>query len=202
MVMSGEIKVLVNVGKDKEDGGEYDYEGGEGNEYGVGSQMGMEDGDERQHPMVKAASVAMLKVNNTTTSLFAHNIPTGHGGHLPHILPRSATHHAHQQQQQPMIAPARSSVSFENPAMASLYDLYPSAGHAGHYVEEQAGVHRVQPAAVIDDASAAVAVHAEAATSHGLSPVTATPNNGGFHGVNDPAFFAMMQRQQQQLAMG
>jgi hypothetical protein len=68
--------------------------------------------------MTQSAAVQMLK--NANANPFAHNLPppasARNNMHLAHILPRPSQHGG------PMIASSPTSVSFENPAMASLYE--------------------------------------------------------------------------------
>ncbi|KII89175.1 hypothetical protein PLICRDRAFT_598394 [Plicaturopsis crispa FD-325 SS-3] len=111
MVLSGEVEVIAAIpGDDEEDNGD---EYGD-DEYGnAGPRPGSADDD------MHAAAVSMLK--NANANPFAHNLPPN-ASNLAHILPRPVTHGT------PMIAPNPSGVSYENPAMAALYE----PAHHGH----------------------------------------------------------------------
>lgn len=116
MVLSGEVEVLAAViGEDDEEGGDYE----DGDDYaGVQGSAPMPADDSEDMRMSQSAAVQMLK--NANANPFAHNLPTptsgGNGMHLAHILPRPSQHGG------PMIASSPTSVSFENPAMAALYE--------------------------------------------------------------------------------
>ncbi|KAI9453338.1 hypothetical protein F5148DRAFT_985569 [Russula earlei] len=115
MVLSGEVEVLTSIpGMDEEEEGE-----------------GLGDNDD--DVLVRAIPVNITRsipedpddLNSVaasavkpTTSHFPHNLTPHHPGapHLTHIVPRPVFH------SRPMIAQNISGVSFENPAMASLYD--------------------------------------------------------------------------------
>ncbi|KAH7921047.1 hypothetical protein BV22DRAFT_1107376 [Leucogyrophana mollusca] len=103
MVLSGEVEILAAVVDDEE--GQYDgYE--EGDEDFAGSMPNaVDDGED----MMTANATAMLKNANA----FTHN-----DINIAHLMPRGPpSHHGG-----PMVAQMPPSVSFENPAMASLYE--------------------------------------------------------------------------------
>jgi len=122
MVLSGEIEVLATIADDEDEGAQ-DYDGyDEGNdEYAGGvasavhnnssSNVGLDDIEEQQQRnQMAVAAAAMIK--NASANPFAQNIPSNMG----HILSAARA-------SQPMIASGSpTSVSFENPAMASLYE--------------------------------------------------------------------------------
>ncbi|TFY77988.1 hypothetical protein EWM64_g6024, partial [Hericium alpestre] len=117
MVLSGEVEVLAIVNDDDDDG-----DGGYGDEDDVPMPSGPagaslpDDSDDFRNPMVAAfAKNAPFNVGGST-------IPGA--GHLPHILPRPAAHGG------PMVAQAVPGISYENPAMASLYDSHPQVSPA------------------------------------------------------------------------
>jgi len=115
MVLSGEVEILTSIpGMDEEEEGE-----------------GLGDEDDIPISAMHHAGVAcsMLEDNEDLSSMGAPTVkpptnafPQGfspqHAGapHLAHILPRPMSH------ARPIIAQNISNVSFENPAMASLYD--------------------------------------------------------------------------------
>lgn len=105
MILSGEVEILSIGPIEEEDGDEYGNDGYGDDDFGAqtpGVVPGMADGRHRE--------------NNP----FAHSAPApGHPGlHLQTILPRPANGTA----PSPMIVQSPTSVSFENPAMASMYD--------------------------------------------------------------------------------
>jgi hypothetical protein len=108
MVLSGEIEVLATI-HDEDDG--YDGFDDQDDDYGAitGHHL-VEDVDDPR--LAQQAAAAMLK--NVSATPFAHNLPSGANSHNM-IHPRP-THGG------PMIATNPSSVSYENPAMASLYE--------------------------------------------------------------------------------
>ena len=105
MVLSGEVEILTSIpGMEEEDDGE--GLGDNDDDLSMGTVPGPEDVDSMGAPTVK-----------TATNPFPHMTPQHLSApHLTHILPRPATH------SRPIIAQSVSNVSFENPAMASLYD--------------------------------------------------------------------------------
>ena len=103
MILSGEVEILSVGPIEEEDGDEYDGYGDE--EFGApapGVVPGMADDRHREG------------------NPFAHNVSAhGHPGlHLQTILPRPGNGAA----SSPMIVQSPTGVSFENPAMASMYD--------------------------------------------------------------------------------
>ena len=115
MVLSGEVEVLAAVvGEDDEEGGDYedsdDFAGVQGN-------VPIPADEPEDMRMSQSAAIQMLK--NANANPFAHNLPTAstrNGMPLAQILPRPTQHGG------PMIASSPTSVSFENPAMTSLYE--------------------------------------------------------------------------------
>jgi hypothetical protein len=113
MVLNGEVEILTSIpGMDEEE----DAEGLGDNEDDlpvramppcVGHSLTEDADDFNSTSAVKPAA-----------NLFAQNVPAQQQGapHLAHILPRPSSHG------RPVIAQNVSNVSFENPAMASLYD--------------------------------------------------------------------------------
>ena len=107
MVLSGEVEVLTSIpGMEEEEDGE--GLGDNEDDLPMGAMPGPDDVD----------SMAASTVKTAANPFPSHNLTPQHPGvpHLTHILPRPATH------SRPIIAQSVSNVSFENPAMASLYD--------------------------------------------------------------------------------
>jgi len=216
MVLSGELEVLAGIPDDDEDCGGQGYDGYDDGEEEYNGLMGtqMDDLDDaRNHHNVAAH---MLKNPNP----FAHNIPPNANGHLPHMISRSS--HG------PMIVSTPPTVSFENPAITSLYEPNPqpqfnNAPYLQQPILGQGDVDKVaawnaQLYSALTNGSqqqqqqlmqAQRSLFTPPATSHGL-PATGTAT--GSNGVTttgetqtqfDPttqAFFANFQRQPQQLA--
>ncbi|KAA1478329.1 hypothetical protein DENSPDRAFT_854889 [Dentipellis sp. KUC8613] len=105
MVLSGEVEVLAIVpGMDDEDeDGAGDGYDNDDSLHGVNGGQMAEDVDDLRGPMVPAYAKGA-------------SFGQAHPGGLAHILPRPAAHGG------PMIAQSIPNVSYENPAMASLYD--------------------------------------------------------------------------------
>ena len=116
MVLSGEVEILTSIpGMDEEEDGE-----------------GLGDNEDDLPIRVVPAGIAPHSIPEDSEDLtsmaaltdkpamnpFPHGLPPQHSGapHLAHILPRPTSH------SRPVIAQNVSNVSFENPAMASLYD--------------------------------------------------------------------------------
>jgi hypothetical protein len=104
MVLSGEIEVLTSITDDDEENG-HGHDGFDDHEDDfVGApQLGFEEGDD---PRSSHSNISMLNVN-APTPFTTHNMPA-QGIQRP--------------QNGPMIASNAPSVSFENPAMASMYE--------------------------------------------------------------------------------
>jgi cell division protein FtsB len=114
MVLSGEVEILTSIpGMDEEEEGE-----------GLGDE---DDLPIRAMPPSVACSIPedtedLSSMGAPTvkppTNSFPHNFLHQHAGapHLAHIFPRPVSHG------RPIVAQNMSNVSFENPAMASLYD--------------------------------------------------------------------------------
>ena len=118
MVLSGEVEVLSAGPIEEEDGDEYgDGFGDDGFDSNVPVVSGMGDDDDmrRSHQMAHAAAASLMK---TDANPFAHNAPNAHGLHLQTILPRPSGGAP-----SPMIVQSPTNVSFENPAMASMYEI-------------------------------------------------------------------------------
>ncbi|KAI0074188.1 hypothetical protein K474DRAFT_83533 [Panus rudis PR-1116 ss-1] len=119
MILSGEVEV-VSAGPIEEEGDNDDY--GEG----------FPEDDYNHHPLMpgndsEMAAASLLAKGGPDVTPFAHNVPSNapHGGlNIQTMLPRQP-HGA----PSPMIVHSPTAVSFENPAMASMYE--PHAMHAG-----------------------------------------------------------------------
>jgi hypothetical protein len=112
MVLNGEVEILTSIpGMDEEeDEGLGDNEDDlpvRATPAGIG-----------RSPPEDAEDLNSMSAVKPAVNLFAHNVPTQQQGapHLAHILPRPAPHGL------PIIAQNISNVSFENPALSSLYD--------------------------------------------------------------------------------
>jgi hypothetical protein len=105
MVLSGEIEVLTAIGdEDEENSQDYDGFDDGSDEFAGNHSMGIDDSsDQYQIP------VPVIKTPAATT--FAPKLPSN-AGVMGHLMPSCG----------PMIAPSPTNVSFENPAMASLYE--------------------------------------------------------------------------------
>lgn len=216
MVLSGELEVLAGILDEEEENGGQGFDGYDDGEDDFGGMMGnpMDELDDSRNPMVQ--NLTML--NNP--SPFAHN---SSNNHLAHMINRPI--------QGPMIVSAPPAVSFENPAMSSLYE--PNLHHGSQfpnapYLQQQSAVMNqgeMEKVAVwnaqLYSALASGAppqqllqaqrsLFTPPATSHGLPAATATPNSTS--GVTpqpssnpfaDPgqSFLVNLQRQQQMTAM-
>ncbi|KAH9032039.1 hypothetical protein EDB85DRAFT_1865348 [Lactarius pseudohatsudake] len=108
MVLSGEVEILTSIpGMDEEEDGEgYDNEDDMPIRVGNGHSIPEEAEDMMTVPTMKSAA-----------NPFTHNAPQHPGAsQLAHILPRPPSN------TRPIIAQNVPNVSFENPAMTSLYD--------------------------------------------------------------------------------
>jgi len=104
MVLSGELEVLAAVNDDEDENSAQGYDGyddGEDDFLGPGGSLQTDEMDHSRN--------TMLKINNA--NLFAPLTNAGTNSHIAHAIPRD-----------PIIASSPSAVSFENPAMASLYE--------------------------------------------------------------------------------
>ena len=115
MVLSGKIEVLTAVvGEDDEEGGDYEDSN---NFAGVQGNIPIPADEPEDMRMSQSTAIQMLK--NANAIPFAHNPPTAsarNGMPLAQILP-CPTHHGGL-----MIPSSPTSISFENPAMTSLYE--------------------------------------------------------------------------------
>jgi hypothetical protein len=110
MIMSGEVEILSVGPIEEEDGDEYGNDGYGDDDFPVAAPVvpGIsEEGEHMRHHQFKGEG-----------NPFAHNASHGHPGlHLQTILPRPTNAAA-----SPMIVQSPTNVSFENPAMASVYE--------------------------------------------------------------------------------
>ena len=142
MILSGEIEVLAAV-VEEEEGGE-GYDGYEGDDDFAGVPPGSSGAGGGAGEDVEDARLAQMMMKSTS-SPFAHAVPPTTQGlsnpistannnannnnamHLAHMMPRHLGG--------PMIAPNPPSVSFENPAMAALYE--PATAFSAPYLQHQ-----------------------------------------------------------------
>lgn len=204
MVLSGEVEVLAaNIGDEDEEGqGQYD---------------GFEEGDEdylgplptpmdETEDLMPANPPAVLKSAN----VFGHNV-TGSSAtatdiNIAHLMPRAqpSSHGG------PMIAQIPPSVSFENPAMPSLYEPqvtshFPGAPYVGQHHAMASETDKVAAwTANMYSAYNSQQLQLQAQRpmltppNHGIA-LSASPVSGG--GYADHAFLANLKRQQQLLAL-
>jgi hypothetical protein len=204
MVLSGEIEVLAAV-IDEEDGGD-GYDGYEdGDEFTTaGAPMVADDSDDLR--LNQNAAVRMIK--NVNANAFQHNLPSSaasnnssNGMHLTHIMPRPSQHGG------PMIASNPSSVSFENPAMASLYEpnQVPFSAQYVQSMGQHDGVDKwntqlFNPTSQLQQLPAQRGLFTPPASALSTAPSSASTNASG-NPFSDQEFFATFQRQQQMAAM-
>ena len=114
MIMSGEVEVLSVGLIEEEDGDEYGDGFGD-DDYSPTAPVvqGMPDDDDMRRSSQMAHAASLPKMD---AAPFAHNAPN-HGLHLQTILPRPTGGAP-----SPMIVQSPTNVSFENPAMASMYE--------------------------------------------------------------------------------
>jgi len=213
MVLSGEIEVLAAVVDDEEGGEGYDgYE--DGDEFAGVAGSAPVPADDSEDVRLTQSAVAAQMLKNANPNPFAHNLPpsagsngssnNNNGMHITHIMPRPSQHGG------PMIASSPTAVSFENPAMAALYE--PNQGpFSAQYLQQSLG----QPdsdkwnAQLFNPALGGPQLQ-QLQAQHGLftppgSALSATPSSASTNApgnpFNDQEFFANFQRQQQMVAM-
>ncbi|TFK91092.1 hypothetical protein K466DRAFT_483529 [Polyporus arcularius HHB13444] len=191
MILSGEVEVLSPSIID-EDGAEGDYD-----DDGYDNDYPINDGPMDPAPLLAKAAP---DVGNP----FAHNVPQQQqqqqrgGLQLQTILPRPATHGP----QTPMIVQSPTNVSFENPAMAAMYEP-----HAHPQMHQQFAGQYMHPAHAVHDDKAAWGAAAQMfgaqvggggalftppASSHG----NVSPMNVPASQQQQQAYFMSLQRQQ------
>lgn len=199
MVLSAEVEALAAVPDEEEENsahGGYDGYDEPDDEFGAagGSHLGVEEGDDLRLSQA-AAAAAMLK--NVNAHPFSHSLPVGANGHVHNSLPRSS--HG------PVIAPNPLSVSFENPAMTSLYEPHPQGFNGGGIFMQQQQSQEVEKAAwnaqVFLSSSQSQQQILQARgflTPPGSAPqsASANPPPNPFTDPNGHAFFNQLQRQQ------
>jgi len=127
MVLNGEVEVLATVVEDDDDGAD-GYDGyDDGDEYaGVAgppmSATAADNNSEDIRSSQSTAAVQLLKNQNAFRNAPPLSIGSNNNIHLTHVIPRAIP----QQHGGPMIASSTPSVSFENPAMAALYEPNPN----------------------------------------------------------------------------
>jgi len=215
MVLNGEVEVLAAVvGEDDEDGGD-GYDGyNDGDEYAASASM-PPDNSEDLRLSQSAAAAQLLKNSNS----FGHNLPSSIGSngshnpnpmHLAHVIPRTSQHSG------PMIASSSSSVSFENPAISSLYEPNQVPFSNAQFLQQNmaqpdddklAGWNAQLYSVLTNGAShqqhlqqlqAQRSLFTPPASAHGLNNGSTSASATPF---SDQAFFANFQRQQQMVAM-
>jgi hypothetical protein len=194
MVLSGEVEILTSIpGMEEEEEGE-----------------GLDDDDVPMRPMPVGitrsmpedledlSSMAAPTVKPVTNS-FPHNFPPQHPGgpHLPHILPRPPPH------SRPIIAQNVPSVSFENPAIASLCDQQthvPSQQYQMQQFNVAASFETDKPVAWNNQLFAAQHFQQQLANQQGLfTPANTshgTPLNTAGQQFAHPTYYQVTSRQQ------
>ncbi|KAI0958135.1 hypothetical protein AcW1_006305 [Taiwanofungus camphoratus] len=208
MILSGEVEVLSAGPIEEEDGsgdyagdeyGDDDYVGGPTTNAGVLAgaphvNVGVgEDApvDDMRGPLAHAAAVSLLK-NGGDVNPFAHNAPTGpHGAplHLQTMLPRGGNHG----NGTPMVVQSPASVSFENPAMVSMYEPHPPTPLAPQF---SASFFNGNGGMLGGDMDKASWQHGAMYPPAGSNQFTAPASS---HGGQQHAYFMSMQRQQAML---
>jgi len=198
LVLSGEVEVIVptNDEEDMEEDGDDDIHANSGS----GAVSSGDDVDD----LAQAAAVALLKSNGPVTppmsssphNPFAHNAPTVNhprshsvtGGHqaINHLL-------ANRHNQGPLIASHPSGISYENPAMASVYDTHPLLSNhpnASHYGFSSGGAGSFNPTQLPPHILAQLAAEMENKASAGwynnMGQFTPPSSSGGGSPVNIP----------------
>ncbi len=194
MILSGEVEVL-SIGPIEEEGADGEYGNDDyGDDDYAGPGMSADD-----VPMDIPQHLPLAK--NSDVNPFAHNVPQRGGLQLQTILPRPATHGPHT----PMIVQSPSSVSFENPAMAAMYDQHAAAHmqYPGQYMQQ--GVLNAHHAQAVHDDKAAWGAAAQmfgAQVPGGPALFTPPTSSHGTGNVSPPmngqqqAYFMSLQRQQ------
>ncbi|KZP29086.1 hypothetical protein FIBSPDRAFT_778964 [Athelia psychrophila] len=199
MVLSGEVEVLAAV-IDEEDEG---YDGDDyGDDYnGAANTQAAEEAEDLR--MSQSAAAQMLK--NANSNPFAHNLPSNNNnhmhGHISNNRPRSG----------PMIASSPTGVSFENPAMASLYE--PSHGpYSAQFMQQGMGgddskfaAWNAQLYSALGNSHPSLQAQQRALFTPPASAMSSAPpssaGSGGINPFSDPEMLASFHRQQQVLAM-
>ncbi|KAI0293491.1 hypothetical protein B0F90DRAFT_1897590 [Multifurca ochricompacta] len=161
MVLSGEVEILTSIpGMDEEEDGE-----GFGDNdddlpirvmsAGIGRSM-LEDAEDL-NPMVTPTV-------GSAGNPFAHGVPPHSGApHLAHILPRPASH------SRPIIAQNIPNVSFENPAMTSLFDQHAHVSPQQYQMQFNVG-HPIETENFNNNSSKPTRLVYPACDSHGPPP--------------------------------
>ncbi|KZT02354.1 uncharacterized protein LAESUDRAFT_413997 [Laetiporus sulphureus 93-53] len=140
MIMSGEVELLSAVPVEEEDGDEYGDDEFVGNGHSNGATRGniADDIDqEMRGPMAHTAAVPLLK-NSPDVGSFSHGTPTS-DLRLQTMLSRSGA----PGNGTPMIVSSPTGVSFENPAMVSMYEPHHGPLGAGQFAGQFFGNHGI-----------------------------------------------------------
>ncbi|KAI0351577.1 hypothetical protein OH77DRAFT_1381957, partial [Trametes cingulata] len=196
MILTGEVEVLSAGPIEEDDGDDYGDDDYAGPANPGPAPMSIHDDAHMDGPIhvPKPADVA---------NPFAHSVPQRGGLQLQTILPRPSPHGPHT----PMIVQSPTGVSFENPAMAGLYDAHPQhiqaqytgGGQYMHQPQQQQGLVGHDDkwgAAQMFNAQVpgGPALFTPPASSHGAGNVS--PMNIGAPGQQQQAYFMNLQRQQ------
>ncbi|THH13834.1 hypothetical protein EW146_g6429 [Bondarzewia mesenterica] len=120
LILSGEVEVLTAIpGMEEQDEDGADGYGDGEDELPIGAMHNASLGASIQEEVDEMRNPMPIAYAKNASNPFAHNVPSqASAPHLAHILPRPTG------QGGPMIAQSITSVSFENPAMASLFDSH------------------------------------------------------------------------------
>ncbi|KAI0363245.1 hypothetical protein BV20DRAFT_958671 [Pilatotrama ljubarskyi] len=190
MILTGEVEVLSAGPIEEDDGDDFGDDDYPANS--APAPINIHDDAHLDAPIHVPKSA---DVNNP----FAHSVPQRGGLQLQTILPRPVNHGPHT----PMVVQSPTGVSFDNPAMAGLYDAHPQ-----HIQPQYSGgqyIHQQQHSLVgHDDKWGAQMFNAQVpgghalftppASSHGAGNVS--PMNIGAPGQQQQAYFMNLQRQQ------
>jgi hypothetical protein len=185
MVMSGEIEVLSAVVEEDEEG----YEDGDEFVGASGGAAGMED-----------VEVQMLKNAPSAPPAFVHpssNNNNNNNGMHTHIQPRPSTHAIIPTTATSSTPPSAVSMSFDNPALAALYDPAPPFPTQQQQYQPQQTMDPTDKwtAQLFSAAQMQQQLQSQRAVFANITTVTPAP------AFNDADFFATFQRQQQLLAL-
>ncbi|EGN95785.1 hypothetical protein SERLA73DRAFT_187008 [Serpula lacrymans var. lacrymans S7.3] len=219
MVLSGEVEVLAAVIGEEDDEGGNGFDGyDDGDDDFVGAMANTVDDGEDMRNSFSQASAAMLKNANA----FTHNIPSNPSGNngnanpsginIAHLMPRGGQHGG------PMIASSPPNVSFENPAMTSLYEPHTGPQFSGasflqqHHAMNQpdmdkaaawnAHLYTAFTPQQLQQLQAQRSLLTPPASAQNMGPSPASGNGSNpFADPTSQAFFANFQRQQQLAAL-
>ena len=197
MILSGEVEVL-SAGPIEEEGADDYDDDGFGDDFAGPAPSASGN-------MAPSASALDDIAMDDLRGPFAHNVPQRGGLQLQTILPRPTGHGPHT----PMVVSSPSAVSFENPAMTSMYEPHSHAAGAMHaQYPGQYMPQGVMGSGDVHDKAAwgaqmfanGPALFTPPTSSHGHSgPGNVSPMNVAGPNAQQQAYFLSLQRQQQML---